>query len=106
MTDTSDERRDRYVAAIQVRLRDAADAICYDPEDAAADAATAVADAEQRALRAELDDALASIKRVRSVHRRREGDSGSTYCEPCSNHGDIQWPCATIRALEPPKGTR
>lgn len=44
----TDERRDRYAAAIEAKLRDTANALCYDPQDAAADAAMAVADAEQR----------------------------------------------------------
>lgn len=45
----TDERRDRYAAAIEAKLRDTAHALCYDPQDAAADAAMAVADEEQQA---------------------------------------------------------
>lgn len=36
---------------------------------------------------------------VRKLHERREGDDGSLYCDLCSNHGDITWPCATVRVL-------
>ncbi|MFF3547100.1 hypothetical protein ACFYXD_35345 [Streptomyces platensis] len=52
-------------------------------------------DMHHRALKAE-----GAIERVRALHERREADDGSTYCDVCSNHGDIAWPCATIRALD------
>lgn len=41
-----------------------------------------------------------SAQAVRDLHERREGTDGSAYCDLCSNHGDITWPCATIRALD------
>jgi hypothetical protein len=37
---------------------------------------------------------------VRDLHERRDSDTGKDYCDVCSNHGDIDWPCATIRALD------
>lgn len=48
----------------------------------------------------------AAIDRVRALHERREGDDGSTYCDVCSNHGDVTWPCATIAALEGQEATK
>lgn len=38
---------------------------------------------------------------VRDLHDRRDANdgAGSAYCDVCANHGDITWPCATIRAL-------
>ena len=41
-----------------------------------------------------------AIHRVRALHERYESDGGGAYCNLCSNHGDIDWPCATIRALD------
>ena len=49
------------------------------------------------ALEAELVEVRSQIDRVRDLHTRYEG-GGS--CEVCSNHGDVQWPCATLRALD------
>lgn len=37
---------------------------------------------------------------VRDLHERRDSDTGQAYCDVCSNHGDTDWPCATIRALD------
>ncbi|WP_446458676.1 hypothetical protein [Streptomyces rochei] len=34
---------------------------------------------------------------VRDLHQRQPD---ADYCDLCSNHGDIDWPCATIRALD------
>jgi len=43
-----------------------------------------------------------AIHRVRVLHEKRDSDAGTgAYCEVCSNHGDTNWPCATIRALGP-----
>src|SRR5690242_14711646 len=40
-------------------------------------------------------------QRVRTLHERRDSEAGTgAYCDLCSNHGDITWPCATIRALD------
>lgn len=40
-------------------------------------------------------------RRIRMVHRKKRLDGGGgSYCDLCSNHGDIHWPCRTIRALE------
>ncbi|WP_330479937.1 hypothetical protein OG301_39030 (plasmid) [Streptomyces platensis] len=44
----------------------------------------------------ERDAAQAALERVRALHQYNE-DAG--YCDVCSNHGDIAWPCATIAAL-------
>ncbi|MFF1301080.1 hypothetical protein [Streptomyces sp. NPDC058296] len=41
-----------------------------------------------------------SIQRVRELHEKRDSDTGHPYCDVCSNHGDTDWPCATIRALD------
>ncbi|MFE7780355.1 hypothetical protein [Streptomyces nigrescens] len=45
----------------------------------------------------ELTSAQRAIARVRALHQLNE-DAG--YCDLCSNHGDIAWPCATLRALD------
>ncbi|MGW2920368.1 hypothetical protein ACWDBF_21255 [Streptomyces angustmyceticus] len=62
-----------------------------------------------RALRRHRDTAEAEVKRlteradrVRSLHPYNE-DAG--YCDLCSNHGDITWPCATVKALDGPDET-
>jgi hypothetical protein len=39
-------------------------------------------------------------RRLRMVHRKRQASDGSWYCELCADHGDIQWPCETIRVME------
>lgn len=37
---------------------------------------------------------------VLTVHEERESAYvGGSYCDLCSNHGDITWPCATVKAL-------
>lgn len=46
----------------------------------------------RRAERAE-----ATLTAVRALHER---DPEADYCDVCSNHGDITWPCATIAALD------
>lgn len=46
------------------------------------------------------DTSEASLTRVRALHERMEGYGDFDYCDVCSNHGDIRWPCATIRAIE------
>ncbi|MFD8545609.1 hypothetical protein [Streptomyces sp. NPDC059649] len=38
-----------------------------------------------------------AIEWVRALHKHNE-DAG--YCDLCSGHGDITWPCATVRALD------
>lgn len=45
----------------------------------------------------ELTSAQRAIARVRALHQLNER---AGYCDVCSNHGDITWPCATIRALD------
>lgn len=75
----TDERRDRYAAAIEAKLRDTADALCYDPQDAAADAAMAVADAEQREANEKHQAFLQYADRVnndlmKEVQRYAEGE--------------------------------
>ena len=68
-----------------------------------------VATEDVHALLAELDlvreergTGLLSVRRVRFLHERRESDTSlGAYCGVCSDHGDITWPCATIRALGP-----
>lgn len=37
---------------------------------------------------------------VLEVHEKREGADGSVYCDLCSNHGDVHWPCATVEAMD------
>ncbi|MEV4424021.1 hypothetical protein AB0K23_01330 [Streptomyces sp. NPDC049602] len=37
---------------------------------------------------------------VNAVRRLHEREPEAGYCAVCSNHGDITWPCATIRALD------
>jgi len=55
------------------------------------------ADRYEQQLRHERDEAANAIDRVRALHQHNE-DAG--YCDLCSNHGDITWPCATIHALD------
>uniref|UniRef100_UPI0030E0A33E hypothetical protein n=1 Tax=Streptomyces tubercidicus TaxID=47759 RepID=UPI0030E0A33E len=45
-------------------------------------------------------EAEASIGRARALHQHNEDAS---YCDVCSNHGDLAWPCATIAALDGPE---
>jgi hypothetical protein len=59
-----------------------------------------VANLSMRLVQPELDRLTSAIQRVRDVHERRDSDTGSVYCDLCSNHGDITWPCTTIRALD------
>jgi hypothetical protein len=40
-----------------------------------------------------------SEQAVARIHERIAGADGSEYCDLCSNHGDVHWPCATMRAL-------
>ncbi|MEU5824879.1 hypothetical protein [Streptomyces sp. NPDC047803] len=48
-----------------------------------------------------LAEQLGAAQRVRNLHERRETEDGTgAYCDLCSSHGDINWPCATIRALD------
>ncbi|MFF8784770.1 hypothetical protein [Streptomyces sp. NPDC015125] len=37
--------------------------------------------------------------RIHSLHKYVPD---ADYCDLCSNHGDITWPCATVRALDGP----
>jgi hypothetical protein len=46
------------------------------------------------------NDAWMMERRIRMVHKRVRLSEDSWYCYLCSNHGDIQWPCRTIQALE------
>jgi len=46
------------------------------------------------------DDAWLMERRIRMVHRKIKLTDNSWYCDLCSNHGDIQWPCRTIQAME------
>jgi hypothetical protein len=39
-------------------------------------------------------------RRIRMVHQKNGDAETGFYCDLCSNHGDIKWPCRTIRALE------
>lgn len=51
------------------------------------------------ALAAQAGRDQAAINRVRQIHQR--GDNGAgVYCERCADGGDINWPCATIAALD------
>lgn len=52
-----------------------------------------------RDTKTDLIDRRQADLRVRDLHERRDSDAGGSYCNLCSNHGDITWPCATIRAL-------
>ncbi|MFE4915787.1 hypothetical protein ACFRCX_30245 [Streptomyces sp. NPDC056652] len=58
-----------------------------------------VANLAMNIVQPELDRLASALQRARDLHERREGDSNSAYCDVCANHGDIAWPCATIRAL-------
>lgn len=42
-------------------------------------------------------NAEADIHSARLLHKHNAEDD---YCDLCSNHGDVDWPCATIRALD------
>ena len=50
-------------------------------------------------LREKLTHRRAAFQRVRALHERIDG-AGGPYCDVCSNHGDIGWPCATLTALD------
>lgn len=45
-------------------------------------------------------EAAAALARLRALHTHNR-DAG--YCNLCSDHGDIGWPCATIAALDKEK---
>lgn len=45
-------------------------------------------------------DANAALARVRALHERRVDAGGEGYCYLCSDHGDISWPCKTVKAIE------
>ncbi|MEU1088952.1 hypothetical protein ABZ401_19315 [Streptomyces sp. NPDC005892] len=52
-------------------------------------------------VREERGRGLLAARRIRAQHERRESHTPlGAYCDLCSNHGDITWPCATISALE------
>lgn len=51
----------------------------------------------------ELAGAKAAIARARALHMYVE-DAG--YCDVCSNHGEVTWPCATIAALDGQEATK
>lgn len=53
--------------------------------------------AETDRLRADLADARSALDRVRFLHAR---DDDADYCVVCSNHGDIDWPCRTVAAID------
>lgn len=46
------------------------------------------------------DAAWLMERRIRMVHNKLQTSDGTWYCELCQDHGDIQWPCRTIQALE------
>lgn len=46
------------------------------------------------------DEVWLMERRIRMVHRKVRLTDDSFYCGLCSDHGDIQWPCRTIRAME------
>lgn len=46
------------------------------------------------------DEVWLMERRIRMVHKKVRLTDDSFYCDLCSNHGDIQWPCRTIRAME------
>jgi hypothetical protein len=46
---------------------------------------------------AKLAEQRDAVQRVRELHQHQPD---ADYCDVCSNHGDIDWPCATIRALD------
>lgn len=39
-------------------------------------------------------------RRLRMLHRKTRLTDGQWYCDLCSNHGDIHWPCETIKVME------
>ncbi|HET6634405.1 MAG TPA: hypothetical protein VFH77_05190 [Streptomyces sp.] len=47
-------------------------------------------------------EAAQALDRVRAVHERIGGPGDDAFCYVCSNHGDIDWPCATVAAIAPP----
>lgn len=47
------------------------------------------------------DIAVALEQQLAAVTALHVYDAGAGYCEVCANHGDIEWPCATVRALTP-----
>lgn len=51
-------------------------------------------------LEAELVGARSSVDRVRALHEQLGGRGEDAYCYVCSDHGDIDWPCATVAAID------
>ncbi|MGO1791707.1 MAG: hypothetical protein ACTHZ5_15970 [Micrococcaceae bacterium] len=47
------------------------------------------------------DIAVALEQQLAAVTALHVYDAEAGYCEVCANHGDIEWPCATVRALTP-----
>ncbi|NJA56689.1 hypothetical protein [Streptomyces sp. NEAU-H3] len=44
------------------------------------------------------EDRMAEVRKLHERINAEDADGG--YCDLCSNHGDIHWPCATIKALD------
>ncbi|MFJ6608182.1 hypothetical protein [Streptomyces lydicus] len=89
--DTAEQERNETRAALeQLRTR----------TEKAERAVDLLAGSHRRAEQAEVENARlraeAAVGRVRAVHQRNKA---ADYCDVCSKHGDITWPCATIRAL-------
>lgn len=41
-----------------------------------------------------------AVDRVLALHHRIDASDDSWLCEVCSNHGDVFWPCATVKAVK------
>lgn len=70
-----------------------------------AEEAGAEARARRTAVEARAEEAVAQrdalAQQVAAVAALHVHNADADYCEVCADHGEIQWPCATIRALNP-----
>jgi len=93
---TARESLDRYIETLQMRLED----------DEAERSTMHWQDLERidgvrnQLLTDAFTEHHAGAERVRILHSSRENADGTFSCVICADHGDIQSPCATIRALD------
>lgn len=89
------------IAPVLRRLLDA-DAEVDRKRAALSEACDQIAELEARVaeLEAELVSVRSSVDRVRAVHEQLGGTGEDAFCYVCSNHGDIDWPCRTVAAID------
>lgn len=110
-TERAAQRHDMGEAWAEVaRLRSALhEALTLAPDDVSwAVGHRAALVVENARLRGERDRArriaVALEQQLAAVAALHTHNTDADYCDLCANHGDIQWPCATIRALNPQEG--